>query len=114
MHRPPHIAIIVRVIRKRIPVRHRVRPVVENQCPAIPVRFIIAEDSLLTHTHDGQPISLEHGGPVRLLIPQLYAWKSAKWIRGLEFLREDKAGFWEDGGYHMLGDPWREQRFRWD
>ncbi|MBS1806965.1 MAG: sulfite oxidase-like oxidoreductase [Acidobacteria bacterium] len=80
----------------------------------LPLEYFLALDSLLTHTHDGEPISLEHGGPVRLMIPQLYAWKSAKWIRGLEFLAEDKAGFWEDGGYHMLGDPWREQRFRWD
>jgi DMSO/TMAO reductase YedYZ molybdopterin-dependent catalytic subunit len=80
----------------------------------MPLEFFLAEDSLLTHTHDGQPISLEHGGPVRLMIPQLYAWKSAKWIRALEFLHADQAGFWEKGGYHMLGDPWREQRFRWD
>lgn len=80
----------------------------------MPLEFFLAEDSLLTHTHDGQPISLEHGGPVRLMIPQLYAWKSAKWIRGLEFLSADQAGFWEEGGYHMLGDPWQEQRFRWD
>lgn len=80
----------------------------------MPLEFFLTEDSLLTHTHDGQPISLEHGGPVRLMIPQLYAWKSAKWIRGIEFLSADKAGFWEEGGYHMLGDPWREQRFRWD
>ena len=80
----------------------------------MPLEFFLAADSLLTHTHDGEPISLEHGGPVRLMIPPLYAWKSAKWIRGLEFLSTDKAGFWEDGGYHMLGDPWREQRFRWD
>jgi len=56
----------------------------------------------------------EHGGPVRALVPQLYAWKSAKWIRGIEFVSEDRAGYWEDGGYHMLGDPWREQRFQWD
>ncbi len=80
----------------------------------MPLENFLAEDALLTHTHDGQPISLEHGGPVRLLIPQLYAWKSAKWLRGIEFLSADKAGYWEHGGYHMLGDPWREQRFRWD
>ena len=80
----------------------------------LPLEHFLAADALLTHRHDEQPISLEHGGPVRLLIPQLYAWKSAKWIRGLEFRTEDKAGYWEHGGYHMLGDPWREQRFRWD
>ncbi|HYE72248.1 MAG TPA: sulfite oxidase-like oxidoreductase [Blastocatellia bacterium] len=80
----------------------------------LPLEMFLAEDALLADTHDGQPISLEHGGPVRLIVPRLYAWKSAKWIRGLEFLSEDRAGYWENGGYHMLGDPWREQRFRWD
>lgn len=80
----------------------------------MPLENFLTDDALLTHKHDGQPISLEHGGPVRLMIPQLYAWKSAKWLRGIEFLSEDKAGFWENGGYHMLGDPWREQRYRWD
>ncbi|HEX8999014.1 MAG TPA: sulfite oxidase-like oxidoreductase [Blastocatellia bacterium] len=80
----------------------------------LPIEFFLAEDSLLADTHDGQAISTEHGGPVRALVPQLYAWKSAKWIRGIEFVSEDRAGYWEDGGYHMLGDPWREQRFQWD
>jgi DMSO/TMAO reductase YedYZ molybdopterin-dependent catalytic subunit len=79
----------------------------------LPLTDFLAEDSLFASHHDGQPISLEHGGPVRLMIPRLYAWKSAKWIRGIEFLNEDKAGYWENGGYHMLGDPWKEQRFRW-
>ena len=80
----------------------------------IPIENFLAEDSLLTHTHDGVPISPDHGGPVRLMIPLLYAWKSAKWLRALEFIDADRAGFWENGGYHMLGDPWREQRHRWD
>jgi len=80
----------------------------------LPIEFFLAEDSLLADTHDGKAISMEHGGPVRALVPQLYAWKSAKWIRGIEFVSEDRAGYWEDGGYHMLGDPWQEQRFRWD
>lgn len=80
----------------------------------LPLEMFLAEDALLADTHDGQPLTPEHGGPVRLIVPRLYAWKSAKWIRGLEFLSEDRAGYWENGGYHMLGDPWREQRFRWD
>ena len=66
--------------------------------------------------HDGAPIPPEHGGPVRLIIPQLYAWKSAKWVKGVRFLAEDKAGFWEEGGYHMRGNPWTSgdgERFRW-
>ena len=80
----------------------------------MPIESFLAEDSLLTHTHDGVPISPDHGGPVRLMIPLLYAWKSAKWLRALEFIDADRAGFWENGGYHMLGDPWQEQRYRWD
>ena len=75
----------------------------------------MAEDSLLAWSHDGEPIPAEHGGPVRLVVPQLYAWKSAKWIKGLTFLTEDVAGFWEEGGYHMRGLPWRGrdgERFR--
>ncbi len=79
----------------------------------LPIEFFLAEDSLLADTHDGEAISTEHGGPVRAIVPQLYAWKSAKWIRGIEFVNADRAGYWEEGGYHMLGDPWREQRFRW-
>ncbi|HWQ34409.1 MAG TPA: sulfite oxidase-like oxidoreductase [Blastocatellia bacterium] len=80
----------------------------------MPLDAFLTEDALLAWEHDGVPLSIEHGGPVRLIVPRLYAWKSAKWIRAIEFLREDKAGYWEDGGYHMNGDPWREQRFRWD
>ncbi|MGH9833208.1 MAG: sulfite oxidase-like oxidoreductase [Blastocatellia bacterium] len=80
----------------------------------LPIEFFLAEDSLLADTHDGQPISIEHGGPVRVVVPRLYAWKSAKWIRGIEFVSVDRPGYWEEGGYHVVGDPWREQRFRWD
>jgi len=77
----------------------------------MPLEYFLDEDCLFADTHDGQPISLEHGGPLRLVIPRLYAWKSAKWVRGIEFRAEDTAGFWERGGYHMLGDPWKEQRY---
>lgn len=77
----------------------------------IPLDHFLAEDALVALTHDGEPITEEHGGPARLIIPQLYAWKSAKWIAGLEFIEKDKAGFWERNGYHMNGDPWEEERF---
>jgi DMSO/TMAO reductase YedYZ molybdopterin-dependent catalytic subunit len=80
----------------------------------LPSEHFLDHDALLAIRHDGQPISFEHGGPMRAIIPRLYAWKSAKWLRGIEFVAADRAGFWEAGGYHMLGDPWREQRFRWD
>ncbi|MDZ7639288.1 MAG: sulfite oxidase-like oxidoreductase [Bryobacterales bacterium] len=77
----------------------------------IPVEEFLAEDALLAISHDGEPLSLDHGGPVRLMIPRLYAWKSAKWLCGLEFLPHDKAGFWEANGYHMHGNPWNEERY---
>jgi DMSO/TMAO reductase YedYZ molybdopterin-dependent catalytic subunit len=82
----------------------------------IPLDFFLKEDSLLAWAHDGEPIPPEHGGPVRLIVPQLYAWKSAKWIKGIQFLERDEPGYWEEGGYHMRGDPWAEgdgERFRW-
>ena len=77
----------------------------------LPVGEFLAEDALIATHHDGEPITLEHGGPARLIVPRLYAWKSAKWLAGLEFLTEDRAGFWERNGYHMHGDPWTEERF---
>jgi len=78
----------------------------------LPLDEFLQEDCLLADRHDGAPISLEHGGPVRGVVPRLYAWKSAKWICGIELVAEDRAGYWEAGGYHMHGDPWREERFR--
>jgi len=80
----------------------------------LPLADFLSEDALLTDTHDGQPISPDHGGPVRAMVPQLYAWKSAKWLKGIELSDVDHPGYWERGGYHLLGDPWREQRFRDD
>ena len=61
--------------------------------------------------YDGEPLDPEHGGPARLLVPHLYFWKSAKWLRGFELREEDEPGFWETNGYHLHGDPWREQRY---
>jgi DMSO/TMAO reductase YedYZ molybdopterin-dependent catalytic subunit len=78
----------------------------------LPLTELGSEDAVIADTHDGEPISLEHGGPVRLVVPKLYAWKSAKWLRALELVDSDRAGYWERGGYHMVGDPWKEQRFR--
>jgi DMSO/TMAO reductase YedYZ molybdopterin-dependent catalytic subunit len=80
----------------------------------LPLADFMQDDCLLADLHDGEPITLEHGGPVRGMVPQLYAWKSAKWIRGIELVENDRAGYWEAGGYHMHGDPWTEERFRSD
>ena len=64
--------------------------------------------------HEGAPLPAEHGGPARLLVPHLYLWKSAKWLRRLTLAAEDEPGFWESVGYHNYGDPWREQRYSGD
>ncbi len=77
----------------------------------LPLDEFLVEDALVATHHDGQPLTPEHGGPARLVVPRLYAWKSAKWIGGIELLAEDRAGFWERNGYHMHGDPWKEERF---
>lgn len=71
------------------------------------------DDTMLAYEYDGQPLTPEHGYPLRLLVPKKYFWKSAKWLRGIEFMAGDKPGFWERNGYHMEGDPWREERFGW-
>ncbi|MBB6015919.1 sulfite oxidase-like oxidoreductase [Deinococcus radiopugnans] len=68
-------------------------------------------ENLLAHTFNGEPLTAEHGGPLRLVVPHLYFWKSAKWLTGLEFMAADQPGFWEKNGYHMRGDPWAEQRY---
>jgi DMSO/TMAO reductase YedYZ molybdopterin-dependent catalytic subunit len=73
-----------------------------------------AEDVLLADRHDGELLSADHGGPVRLVVPKLYAWKSAKWLKGLVLLERDQPGLWEQNGYHNHGDPWKEDRFRDD
>jgi len=79
----------------------------------LPVEYLLAVDALVALTHDGEPLSIEHGGPARLIVPRLYAWKSAKWVAGIEFRETDEAGFWEENRYHMRGDPWKEERFRY-
>ncbi|UZK64833.1 sulfite oxidase-like oxidoreductase [Sphingomonas sp. M1-B02] len=77
----------------------------------VPLADFAAPNAMLVHGWQGQPLAREHGGPVRLVIPHLYFWKSAKWVSGIEFLGADKPGFWEVNGYHMRGDPWAEERY---
>jgi DMSO/TMAO reductase YedYZ molybdopterin-dependent catalytic subunit len=72
----------------------------------------LATDVLLATHHNGEPLTPEHGGPLRAVAPGRYAWKSVKWLRGLEFLRDDQPGFWEAYGYSNSADPWREERFQ--
>jgi DMSO/TMAO reductase YedYZ molybdopterin-dependent catalytic subunit len=77
----------------------------------LPLADFAAEDAILATAWEGVPLSAEHGGPMRLVVPHLYFWKSAKWLSRIELLPADKAGFWEQNGYHMYGDPWREERY---
>ncbi|WP_090641286.1 sulfite oxidase-like oxidoreductase [Paenibacillus sp. UNC496MF] len=80
----------------------------------LPIADFLRETSFFAIKHNGEILSPEHGYPVRMVVPHLYFWKSAKWLRGVEFMAADKPGFWERNGYNMYGDPWKEQRYDWD
>jgi DMSO/TMAO reductase YedYZ molybdopterin-dependent catalytic subunit len=77
----------------------------------LPLAELLRDDVLLADTHDGEPLSPEHGWPLRLVVPHRYFWKSAKWVRGFELVANDQPGFWEQNGYHNDADPWAEERF---
>jgi DMSO/TMAO reductase YedYZ molybdopterin-dependent catalytic subunit len=72
---------------------------------------LLDDDVLIAHSFDDAPLSDEHGGPVRLMVPKRYGWKSAKWLRGIELHAEDRPGYWEVRGYHNDADPWQEERY---
>jgi DMSO/TMAO reductase YedYZ molybdopterin-dependent catalytic subunit len=80
----------------------------------LPLDDLLGSKALVATRFDGEPLEPEHGGPARLLVPHLYFWKSAKWVRSLWFIEHDEPGFWEALGYHNYGDPWREQRYDGD
>jgi len=77
----------------------------------LPLEDLLRPTSIFALRHDGEALTAEHGYPLRLVVPHLYAWKSVKWVRGVELLDRDAAGFWEQNGYHMYGDPFKEQRY---
>jgi DMSO/TMAO reductase YedYZ molybdopterin-dependent catalytic subunit len=105
----------VRVLLERAGVKPGVSHALIHAAPDyttnLPFPDLNREENLLATHHDGEPLSAEHGGPVRLLVPHLYLWKSAKWVTGIELMIGDEPGFWENNGYHMRGDPWREERY---
>jgi DMSO/TMAO reductase YedYZ molybdopterin-dependent catalytic subunit len=80
----------------------------------LPLPDLLDGQAWIAYRYDGEDLEPEHGGPARLLVPHLYLWKSAKWVRGIQLLRQDEPGFWESLGYHDYGDPWREQRYQGD
>jgi DMSO/TMAO reductase YedYZ molybdopterin-dependent catalytic subunit len=80
----------------------------------LPLADVVNEQAFVAYMYDGAPLAPEHGGPARLVVPHLYFWKSAKWIRGLRIVERDEPGFWETFGYHNRGDPWLEERYSGD
>jgi DMSO/TMAO reductase YedYZ molybdopterin-dependent catalytic subunit len=92
-------------------VTHVIEHAEQGYTTNIPLAVFDDDDVLLADTFGGAPLESEHGGPLRLVVPKRYFWKSAKWLRGLEFVTADRPGFWERYGYHNDGDPWKEERF---
>ncbi len=80
----------------------------------LPLDEVLGGKAWVVYAYDGQPLAPEHGGPARLLVPHLYFWKSAKWVRGLRLVEQDEPGFWETLGYNNHGDPWKEERYQGD
>ena len=83
----------------------------EGYTANVPLDDLTKPNVLFAFDHDGGPLTADHGGPLRLVVPHLYAWKSVKWVRGFMLLDHDRLGFWERNGYHAYGDPWKEQRY---
>ena len=102
---------VLRLARPTPEARFVVQHAVDGWTTNVPLSEFDRDENLLATHHSGAPLTPEHGAPLRVVIPHLYFWKGAKWVAGLELTREDRAGFWEENGYHMRGDPWREERF---
>jgi DMSO/TMAO reductase YedYZ molybdopterin-dependent catalytic subunit len=91
--------------------RHAVISAAGGWTTNLPLEELLRDDVLVAYEYEGSPLSADHGGPVRLLVPGLYLWKSAKWLEGIELTSDMRLGYWETRGYHALGDPWLEQRY---
>jgi len=92
-------------------VKHVIFEAAHGYTANVPLREATADNALITYRMNGKPFSIEHGAPVRGLVPDLYFWKSAKWITGVRFVKEDERGYWERRGYHNHADPWKEERY---
>ncbi|MGP1394437.1 MAG: sulfite oxidase-like oxidoreductase [Inquilinaceae bacterium] len=103
---------LLSVVRPRADARHVLFHAYDGYTTNLALDVFDDDDVLLAVKHDGRPIAREHGGPVRVVVPKVYFWKSAKWIQRIEFAAEDEPGFWEVRGYHNEADPWREERYR--
>jgi DMSO/TMAO reductase YedYZ molybdopterin-dependent catalytic subunit len=108
------IQAILELVQLRSEATHVLAHCEQGYTTNLPLAVLDDDDVLLADTYDGRPLEPDHGAPLRLLVPKRYFWKSAKWLRGLEFLDHDVAGFWERYGYHNDADPWKEERFSAD
>ncbi len=102
---------VIEVVRPGPEANHVVLHGYDGYTTNLSLEMFAGEDCLIAHSHDGVPLTREHGAPARLVVPRYYFWKSAKWLKRIEFLAADKPGFWEVRGYHNEGDPWREERY---
>lgn len=100
------------MVRPHASVSHVIQECNDGYTTNLPIAHMLGSDILLAYELEGDPLAVEHGGPMRMLVPHLYAWKSSKFLIALAFQDHDTPGFWEIRGYHDLGDPWKEQRFR--
>ncbi len=105
---------VIKLVTPKPEARHAMIHAEQGYATNLPLDDLLRPTTLFALQHDGELLPAEHGYPLRLVVPHLYAWKSAKWVRGIELLPADAAGFWEQNGYHMYGDPWKEQRFDTD
>jgi DMSO/TMAO reductase YedYZ molybdopterin-dependent catalytic subunit len=102
---------LLEIVRPKSEVTHVLLHAFDGYTTNLTLDDFAAEDALLAHSWEGKPLTLHHGGPVRLVVPHLYFWKSAKWISKIEFRAGNRPGFWEENGYHDRGDPWKEERY---
>ena len=102
---------LLAIVKPKAAAQHVIFHSYDTYTTNVPLADFSADDVMLAWNWNGEPISREHGGPLRVVIPKLYFWKSAKWIKRIEFSVHDKPGFWEVRGYHNYGDPWLEQRY---
>jgi DMSO/TMAO reductase YedYZ molybdopterin-dependent catalytic subunit len=102
---------LLSLVRPKPEARHVVFHSYDTYTTNVALDAFAEEDVLLATHHDGEPIPVQHGGPLRVIMPRWYFWKSAKWVKRIEFVAADRPGFWEERGYHNEGDPWEEQRY---
>lgn len=102
---------LIALVRPKAEAQHVIFHAHDGYTTNVSLQVFSDDDVLLAHSWEGYPLTRNHGGPVRVVIPKYYFWKSAKWVRRIEFSRDDKPGFWEVRGYHNVGDPWKEERY---